>query len=473
VVGSGLGAGVIAHVTPEFYPTTPARIVPAPPQFVLAPRAERSGISYRGRGMGRQRFSRLARVTRTVLTLTAGLATASCGRIAGDEDCDAWSNHPRPNCESLPLRVYHDPYAGVDWNADRRLIAQFHDHVQTRIANIELYDDAGYDLISLFHYSGMPNDPAFWTEPRWPVEPWLPAGYLGTLESIEQFYPGNELVAEWHITGLFLPEYVEYWDPEVDPVRGPHQYQTDQELIDRVLERGGYPVLAHPWASTSKFAHLVGLHGVEVYSAFAQMNLVTGVTSYDQNLLMRKVWDDQLERDPQTYGLAVNDWHGPFCTTEGCEAHPEVKDSGKVELLARSSAYADVEDAFGRGAMFAVQDLGRPKLSYPRIGAVQVSSSSILVITGAGRVEWISHGRRVASGARLELDDLPADARHVRAEVHGDDGSIVFVQPFWLAPVGDIDGDGKVDARDRELCDAVAAGTDDDPDHVAAAAAGC
>jgi hypothetical protein len=409
--------------------------------------------------MGRQRFRRLAWMTRTTLTLAAGLASASCERIAGGEDCEVWTGHPRPSCESPPLRVYHDPYAEVDWAADRRLLAQFHDHVQTRTEHIDRYDDAGYDVISLFHYSGVPNNPAIWTEPRWPVEAWLPTDYLGTLESIERFYPGTEIIGDW--------------DPEIDPVQGPHHYQTDQELIDRVIERGGYAVLAHPWASASKFAHLDGLHGVEVYSAFAQMNLVTGVTDYDPNLLMRAAWDDQLERNPQTYGVAVNDWHGPFCTNEGCEAHPEVKDSGKVELLARSSAYADVEDAFGRGAMFAVQDVGAVKRGYPRIIGIQVGPSSIRVLSAAGRVDWISHGRRVASGARLELDDLPADARHVRAEVHGDDGSIVFVQPFWLAPVGDIDGDGVIDARDSELCEAVAAGTDDDPDHIAAAASGC
>ena len=401
----------------------------------------------------------------TTLVTLAWVSVGGCLRVAGD-DCEAWASDAS-DCD-LPLRVYASPYAAVDWDQDRRLIAQFHDHVQTRTDYLDPYDAAGYHLMSLFHYTGMPDDPAFWTEPRWPAEAWLPSDYFGKLQSIEQFYPGGELVADWHITGLFLTEYVEYWDPSVDPVEQPHQYQTNQELIDRVHERGGYPVLAHPWTAAVTFEDLVGLHGVEVYSAFGQMNLATGLTDYDPNELMQEVWDDQLARDPRVLGLAVNDWHGPFCTNEDCVAHPEVKDSGKVELLARSSDYADVEDAFGRGAMFAVQDLGEAKLDYPRITHIAVDTDSITITYGAGELIWISHGREVGRGPRFDLDRLRGHARYVRAELRSVDGSIVFVQPFWLAPIGDIDGDGQVDGADLGLCEAVVAGTESDPPRSAA-----
>src|SRR5690606_39016961 len=116
------------------------------------------------------------------------------------------------------------------------------------------------------------------------------------------------------------------------------------------------------------------------------------------------------------------------------------------------------------------KDYGLTKLQYPRIESIEVDSSSI-VINARGEVRWISHGEQVAVGEQLELDALPINSRYVRAEVSDADGSIVFVQPFVLAYVGDIDGDGTVDRRDSALCEQVLAGLDTLPDHVAAVAA--
>ncbi|MFO7562560.1 MAG: hypothetical protein R6X02_07940 [Enhygromyxa sp.] len=370
------------------------------------------------------------------------------------------------------LRVYHNPYAEVDWRTDRRLITQFHDHAHISTARIALYDAAGYDVMPLFHYVGIPETAGAWTEVHWPAEQWLPEGFIEGLVEIEQFFPGGEHAAEWHFTGPFLTSYIERWDPAKDPVKRGHHYQTNQELIDLITARGGYPVLAHPWTLLHNFTDLTGLHAVEVYSAFGELNYLTGVTEHQPNDLMMAVWDDALERDPQVFGLAVNDWHGPFCETEGCAAHPRAKDSGKVEILAPRATLDAIEAAFARGAMFAVKDYGLTKLAYPRVESIEVEGASI-VILAQGDIRWISHGEEVGRGEQLRLDVLPLNARHLRAEISDAEGSVVFVQPFMLAPTGDIDGDGIVDRRDAILCEQVLAGLDTDPDHVAAATEGC
>jgi hypothetical protein len=369
----------------------------------------------------------------------------------------------------LALRVYHNPYAEVDWREDRRLIAQFHDHAHVSISRIALYDAAGYDVMPLFHYIGIPEIEAAWTQVHWPAEYWLPEGFIDTLGEIEQFVPGGEHAAEWHITGPFLTSYIERWDPAKHPVKLTHHYQSNQELVDLIAARGGYPVLAHPWANIQNFAELTGLHAVEVYSAFGEFNFLTGVTDYQPNDLMMAVWDDALERDPQVFGLAVNDWHGPFCESEGCNAHPRAKDSGKVELLARRATLPEIEAAFASGAMFAVKDYGLTKLAYPRVESIAIEGSSITILA-QGDIRWISHGEEVGSGERFNLDTLPLHARYLRAEVHNPEGSVVFVQPLMLALTGDIDGDGVVDHHDELLCEQVLAGIDTLPDHVAAAA---
>src|SRR5690606_37277681 len=113
---------------------------------------------------------------------------------------------------------------------------------------------------------------------------------------------------------------------------------------------------------------------------------------------------------------------------------------------------------------------GLKKLQYPRVASIEVETSSISIIAN-GEVRWISHGVEVGVGEALELDTLAINARHVRAEISDSSGSRVYVQPFMLAPYGDIDGDGDVDIRDRALCREVLAGADTQPDHVAAAAA--
>ena len=396
-----------------------------------------------------------------------GLADGYPDASADEGWTEADEHQPDPR-----LRVYHNPYAGVDWVHDRRLIAQTHDHVQTRTDYLDLYDDAGYDVVPLFHYTGIPSIPAAWTEIHWPAEAWLPADYVESLDAIERFYPGGEYAAQWHITAPFLAHYIEFWDPNKDPVELDHHYSTNQELIDQISANDGYPVLAHPWAEVQMFSDLVGLHGVEVYSAFAEMKDLTGSSEFNNIELMQAVWNDQLERDPQIYAVAVNDWHGPFCETDHCLDFPWVKDSGKTEIIAPTADSADVEDAFAHGRMFAVKDYGPTKLAYPRVESIEVRGASI-VITAPGDVVWISHGQQVGVGDELGLDQLAPTARHVRAQVSDASGSTVFVQPFWLALRGDIDGDGDIDADDTSMCGDVLAGIDTQPDHVAAAADGC
>ena len=381
-----------------------------------------------------------------------------------DESC--------PDDDHLTLRVYYNPYAEVDWRRDRRLIAQFHDHAHVSVDRISLYDDAGYDVMPMFHYIGLPQLEAAWTEVHWPAESWLPEGFIEGLVEIEQFFPGGEHAADWHMTGPFLTSYIEHWDPTKDPAKLAHHYETDQELIDLITARGGYPVLAHPWASLQRFADLTGLHAVEIYSAFGEINYLTGITDTQPNDLMMAVWNDALERDPQVFAVSVNDWHGPFCEVEACGAHPRAKDSGKVELLAPRATLGDIEAAFARGAMFAIKDYGLTKLAYPRVESIEVEPSSIEILA-QGDIRWISHGKEVGRGEQFELDTLPLHARHLRAEISNAEGSIVFVQPFTLAPFGDIDGDGIVDDDDKVLCEQVRSGLDRLPEHVAAAAVGC
>lgn len=388
-----------------------------------------------------------------------------------DDTTVAWVDPPDEPDPDHALRVFHSPYRDVDWSADRRLLAQFHDHTQARVDYIDAYDLAGYDVVPLFHYSGIPSHPSAWTEMRWPPESWLPDGYAESLGHTELLYANVEQAGYLHLTSPFLETYIEQWDPTKDPTKREHHYESTQEAIDLINDYGGYAVLAHPWSGNDQFTSLTGYHAIEIYNAYGMMTHRSGENDVDYNEGLPELWDLLLERNPAVYGLAVNDWFGPQCAMDVCVEHPEGVDSGKVELIAKSASTADVRAAFAAGAMLAVKDLGAGAMSYPHVNWIEVDPSGAIEIGTAGTVRWISHGRQVSTGRRLALTELPTSARHVRAEVTNALGSTVWVQPFVLAPVGDIDGDGQVDEADALACVDVHSGADTDPDHQAAAQA--
>jgi hypothetical protein len=383
---------------------------------------------------------------------------------------------PAPDAEQQ-LRVFHSPYQDVDWSGDRRLLSQFHDHIQTRVDYIDAYDRAGYDVVPLFQYSGMPGHAAAWTQLHWPAEAWLPYGYTASLEHIERLYPNAEQAGFLHLTSPFLEAYIEQWDPSKDPVKLEYHYESTQEAIDLINAYGGFAVLAHPWSGAPEYLSLTGYHAIEIYNAFGTMTFRAGDQSVDFNDKLIEVWDQLLEDNPRIYGLAVNDWFGPQCAMEVCTQYPEGVDTGKVVLLARSASPEHVRAAFAAGAMLAVKDIGPLAYDWPRIKWIEVDpSGGVIEIAASGAdVRWISHGQVVSSAARLDLRELSPAARHVRAELTNAAGSTVWVQPFVLAPIGDINGDGVIDEDDDLACIDVHSGVDTDPDHVAAAQAadGC
>src|SRR5690606_7691413 len=109
------------------------------------------------------------------------------------------------------LRIYHNPYAEVNWESDVRIKAQHHDHVAVNSTLLQAYDAAGYNAVSLMDYSGNPALPYAWRERIWPPEKWIPQTFLAKLSNVRILIPNAEEVVDetTHVTSPFLTTYVE------------------------------------------------------------------------------------------------------------------------------------------------------------------------------------------------------------------------------------------------------------------------
>lgn len=373
---------------------------------------------------------------------------------------------------TVPLRLYHSPYAMVNWDRAMRLKAQLHDHIAAHPASIRAYDAAGYQAVSLMDYSGAPTLPYALRERLWPPEKvGLTASFTASLRNIRLYLPNAEEVGDpnFHMTSPFLTAYIEKYSPGAN-ARPPaaNQYVNPQDLINKIAAYGGIPLLAHPWNDPASYLSLHGFRGIEVYSAFAEAKRRQGeqfFTRIDRNAALRSLWDRLLAGDQSVLGIAVNDHFGP--DPGAAPTDPDIRDSGKIIVYAASPTLADFRKAFEDGAFVAAKDIGAIKDQYPALRAITTTTTSISIDTDGG-VAWIANGAVVAHSSILHYGSLPPGTTYVRAEISNSEGSTLFTQAFKIRPQGDANGDGVVDAADRSVCTDVAAGTDRDPDHMGA-----
>ncbi|MCZ6804698.1 MAG: hypothetical protein O7D86_12400 [Proteobacteria bacterium] len=186
---------------------------------------------------------------------------------------------------SPTVHVYTDPYMGIDWQSTQRLKTQFHDHLKNYSQRFLAYDAAGYDAVPLLHYSGNASIDSAWTEKHWPPEDWLiPTINISILQNISIIFQSVEEIATYHITSPFLTEYIE---SGVD-------YESQQEAINAINERGGLAFLAHPRGKPNKYLTSTGYHAQEIFSAFFRAKYEEGSFATDLNDRMLDLWHEML-----------------------------------------------------------------------------------------------------------------------------------------------------------------------------------
>jgi hypothetical protein len=364
-------------------------------------------------------------------------------------------------------RVYHDPYRQVSWGTDLSLKTQTHDHAGVSTTRIAAYDAAGYDVIGLSDYSGVASLSYTWTVRHWPPDAYLTKSFTTGLRHIKTFIPDAEDVEFLHLESPFLTTYIAKWEPAYYPQRQPWHCASTQECITLIAQYGGVPIVAHPWSSWNDYKDLTGYVGTEVYNAYGPYQHDFGtdpaITQIDPSETLITRWDQMLANNPYVFAVAVNDHYGPDNTDPTVPA--KIRDSGKTIVLSHDLTLAGIQDAFQRGALFAVKDVGVIKDNYPTPVSVITTDSTITINTD-GDVVWIVNGSRMSTAKTLNVRSLGNG--YARATVSNAEGSTVFVQPFVIRTAGDANGDGVVDVLDVAVCSAVAAKVDTAVDHVAA-----
>jgi hypothetical protein len=332
------------------------------------------------------------------------------------------------------LVVHYNPYADVDFQSSPRLLAQHHDHAGVSQSSLRAYDNAGYNVLSLQDYSGNRRATYAWTERRWPPEQWLPAAFLSTLRNLEMFLPNAEEVGipELHVTSAFMRKYIEVnADPQATPQAW--QYRTGTQLIDLVRDSGGVPCVAHPFEILADTDYWAKVPCIEIYTAFAAAQREQGnayFSSPNRNQIMRSNWDRLLSVNPRVLGIAVNDHFGPD-TPPWFKVSPQVRDSGKVLVFAPRVTMEAYEQAFRRGAFFAVVDRGAVKGNFPHVKAVLAYDHSLYVETD-DTVKWITNFGVVGNDKALLLGELHKGTTYARAEISNAEGSVVYTQAFTI-----------------------------------------
>jgi hypothetical protein len=216
--------------------------------------------------------------------------------------------------------------------------------------------------------------------------------------------------------------------------------------------------LAHPFEPLvdTNFWSRQRLPCIEMYTAYAEGLKDQGsgyFLAQDRNEVLRANWDRLLRENPRTLGIAVNDHFGPD-TPRFVKVSDQARDSGKLLVFAARVDLESYEDAFRRGAFFAVTDRGVVKGNFPFVRDIVVFDESIYIDTD-GDVKWFTNFGQVVSGNLLLQADLRQDTTYARAEISNADGSVVYTQAFSIGPRGTApvsrDGaDGCLDAEQAE-----------------------
>jgi hypothetical protein len=336
--------------------------------------------------------------------------------------------------------VAYNPYAGVDFAQTPRLLSQHHDHAGVSQAKLLSYDEAGYNVLSLQDYSGNQRFNYAWTARRWPPDKWLPKDFMARLQNLELFLPNAEEVGipELHLTSTFMQKYIEIV-PDGKTTAEPHQYKTLTEMLSLVKSSGGVPCLAHPFEPLldTNFWSKLSVPCLEIYSAYAEGSRDQGqpyFTTQDRNAIMRSNWDRLLRENRRTLGIAVNDHFGPD-TPRFVKVSAESRDSGKLLVFAPEVTLQSYEDAFRRGAFFAVVDRGKVKGNFPEVREITVQDNNIYIDTD-GEVNWFTNFGKVVSGNVLMRGDLLHGTTYARAEISNPEGSVVYTQAFSIDVYG-------------------------------------
>ena len=304
-----------------------------------------------------------------------------------------------------------NPYAGVDWMRYQQHKGNFHTHTTMSDGSgrpqevIDRYHALGYTILALTDHDTIGTECK--TCP-WPAFDRYPEA-LGMV-TIE----GNEISRVHHIGSYFN----DYGDADVD---------SEDAVIKEIGRRGGLAVLFHPGRYTKPVEWYL-----EMYRAYPQLIGFEIFNQGDRYPHDRKTWDailTDIVTERPVWGFSNDDMHNPS-TELGC--------NWNIILLPELSPEW-VRRAMENGMFFFVYaPNGHGGPTPPLIESIAVDRQNGTIhidATGHERIDWISKGKIVHNGDRVNLFEVQGLGGYIRAEIHAANGGpIVGTQPFRIQP---------------------------------------
>ncbi len=268
---------------------------------------------------------------------------------------------------------------------------------------VDLYADLGYGVLALTDHDTVRGGQTTW--------PWQSFGRdpaaLGMV-AVE----GNEISRLHHLGSLFN----DYGDAKVE---------SESAAIAEIGRRHGLSIMHHPGRYDRTIDWYVALFhanphllGLEIYN------------QGDRYPVDRDTWDKVLSRlihERPVWAFSGDDMHKPG---------EHLGRNWNVLLLPELTPEAVRRTMIAGTFFYVYAPQGHAGPPVPVIRAIRVDREQGVIeldVAGESRIEWVSGGKVVSEGARIELSTLSGLGAYVRATVYTDaDGPLIGTQPFRL-----------------------------------------
>ncbi|HIE52199.1 MAG TPA: hypothetical protein EYP85_10605 [Armatimonadetes bacterium] len=264
---------------------------------------------------------------------------------------------------------------------------------------VEHYRNQGYDFLFITDHNRV-------TEVRG-----LSSADFLVLPGAELSAKGDEARNGYHLVALNIGD-TEGLSPDLEA----------QEVIDRVREKGGEVVVAHPYWSALTIHDLLRLEGyigLEIYNTSCFYSIAKG-----HSLVY---WDALLARGCRVWGIAADDVHWHFN-----DHRPNDACGGWIMVKAPALTVDNILAALRQGHFYASNG--------PTIEAIRMGEQSITAQASKSRsINFIADGSRGESFTSLDGRPLswaeftPAGKeKYLRVECIRADGTAAWSNPLWL-----------------------------------------
>lgn len=337
-----------------------------------------------------------------------------------------------------PTSKVKSPYDAVDWQMFGQHKANFHTHTSrsdgtgTPAEMIDAYHDRGYSVLAITDHD-YSHQQAF----DQVTYPWRDYGrdpsamnmvavpgqeiYTGPHDLLSLFntYPGNGRGSEaLALAGVADGGGLAVW-------AHPGQYHSEY------LNRKDPERFSQKWyvGSYRKNPHLIGMEVINQKDRF-------GNGSYNDRMLWDQVLTELLPTK-MVWGFANDDSHNRYDVPGGM-----VGANWNVLLLPELT-YEAVRNAVEAGQFYFVSryTIPNPRGEAPTIVAIDTDETAqSITITGrdCDTVTWVSEGRVIHTGERLECTRTQDTGKYVRAVLTGPGGE-AFTQPFEVLEMSEAD----------------------------------